>query len=146
MSALRWVWKGPGWLLSAALIVAVRGYQRLLRPLLPPMCRFQPGCSEYFIGAVRKYGPVCRAAKGAGRVMWIGGVVLAVPPMTRTPATAWLFALDGRRLACAPGHPSPPQLRRALGVRIAPEPDTAIRAGPPQANRGTPRSALLVVE
>lgn len=54
--------------LSAILILPVRMYQYLIRPLLPPMCRFQPGCSEYFILAVRKYGPVKGACKGVWRV------------------------------------------------------------------------------
>jgi uncharacterized protein len=46
----------------------VRGYQWLIRPLLPPVCRFTPSCSEYFIEAVRKYGPLWGAAKGTWRV------------------------------------------------------------------------------
>ncbi len=25
----------------------VRGYQLLIRPLLPPACRFEPSCSDY---------------------------------------------------------------------------------------------------
>jgi uncharacterized protein len=54
--------------LSFVLIVLVRGYQYLIRPILPPACRFQPSCSEYFILAVRKHGPVVGAAKGVWRV------------------------------------------------------------------------------
>ena len=50
------------------LIVAVRFYQCVLRPLLPPLCRFEPSCSEYFVAAVRKYGPVRGACKGVGRI------------------------------------------------------------------------------
>jgi putative membrane protein insertion efficiency factor len=68
VTALRWVWKGPALVVSAALIVCVRGYQYLIRPVLPPMCRYHPGCSEYFILAVKKYGPVVGAAKGAWRI------------------------------------------------------------------------------
>ena len=55
-------------LASAFLIAGVRFYQACLRPLLPPMCRFQPSCSEYFILAVRKYGPVRGACKGCWRI------------------------------------------------------------------------------
>lgn len=55
---IRWLWHGPAVALSAVLVAGVRGYQYLIRPLLPPLCRFTPGCSEYFILAVRKYGPV----------------------------------------------------------------------------------------
>lgn len=50
------------------LILLVRGYQRLLRPLLPPVCRFYPSCSEYMILAVRKYGPWRGACKGVARI------------------------------------------------------------------------------
>lgn len=55
-------------LLTAVLVGGVRGYQYLIRPLLPPTCRFEPGCSEYFIGAVRKHGPVVGGCKGVWRV------------------------------------------------------------------------------
>ena len=34
-------------------------YKRHLSPLLPPMCRFQPTCSEYMATAVTRYG-LCR--------------------------------------------------------------------------------------
>ena len=55
-------------LLEAVLIGMVRAYQAVLRPILPAVCRFEPSCSEYFIGAVRKYGPLRGACKGAWRV------------------------------------------------------------------------------
>jgi putative membrane protein insertion efficiency factor len=55
-------------LLEAVLIGFVRAYQAVLRPILPSVCRFEPSCSEYFIGAVRKYGPLRGACKGAWRV------------------------------------------------------------------------------
>ncbi len=54
--------------LTAGLIAAVRCYQVGLRPLLPAVCRFHPSCSEYFILAVRKYGPARGAWKGVGRI------------------------------------------------------------------------------
>jgi uncharacterized protein len=54
--------------LEAFLIAGVRGYQICLRPILPAVCRFYPSCSEYFILAVRKYGPVRGACKGLGRI------------------------------------------------------------------------------
>jgi len=34
----------------------VRGYQLLLRPLLPAACRFEPGCSEYAREALSGHG------------------------------------------------------------------------------------------
>jgi putative membrane protein insertion efficiency factor len=54
--------------LAAILIGFVRGYQMVLRPILPAVCRFEPSCSEYFILAVRKYGPLRGACKGAWRI------------------------------------------------------------------------------
>jgi putative membrane protein insertion efficiency factor len=54
--------------LTTFLIAGVRAYQICLRPVLPAVCRFEPSCSEYFIGAVNKYGPVHGAYKGVGRL------------------------------------------------------------------------------
>jgi len=34
----------------------VRGYQLLLRPLLPAACRFEPSCSEYAREALSSHG------------------------------------------------------------------------------------------
>jgi putative membrane protein insertion efficiency factor len=57
---------------TAFLICGVRIYQLLIRPVLPPLCRFQPSCSEYMIEAVTKYGPVCGACKGVWRICRCG--------------------------------------------------------------------------
>jgi uncharacterized protein len=65
---IRWLFFPVVWLLKAVLIGGVRSYQLLLRPLLPPLCRFHPSCSEYFIAAVNKYGPLCGACKGVWRI------------------------------------------------------------------------------
>lgn len=65
---LHWFWHGPAVVLSGAMIAMVRGYQKLIRPMLPPMCRYEPGCSEYMILAVRKYGPLIGGAKGIWRI------------------------------------------------------------------------------
>jgi len=54
---------------AAAMIAAVRLYQWTLSPFLGRFCRFQPTCSQYFIEAVRKYGPWRGAAKGLWRIM-----------------------------------------------------------------------------
>lgn len=71
-AALRAVVRLPGVALSMLLILGVRSYQWCVRPFLPPACRFEPGCSEYFILAVRKHGPVCGGAKGVWRVCRCG--------------------------------------------------------------------------
>ncbi len=41
---------------SAVLSAAVRGYQLLVSPLLPPACRFLPTCSEYAVEAIERHG------------------------------------------------------------------------------------------
>ncbi len=55
-------------LLSLVLICLVRFYQIALSPLLPPACRYEPSCSQYFILAVRKFGPVRGGWKGFCRI------------------------------------------------------------------------------
>jgi putative membrane protein insertion efficiency factor len=54
--------------LGGLLIALVLGYQWVLRPILPKVCRFTPSCSEYFIQAVRKYGPFRGAWRGVCRI------------------------------------------------------------------------------
>ncbi len=39
-----------------ALLRAVRGYQRIISPLLPPACRYQPTCSAYALEAIGRHG------------------------------------------------------------------------------------------
>jgi putative membrane protein insertion efficiency factor len=51
------------------LIAAIRAYQILLRPVLPPACRFRPTCSEYAIEAVLTRGPVRGSLLAARRVL-----------------------------------------------------------------------------
>lgn len=59
------LWKG---ILSLLLILPVRFYQAVIGPLFPKVCRFYPSCSEYFILAVQKHGPIQGGFKGLGRV------------------------------------------------------------------------------
>lgn len=53
---------------SLVLIGCVRLYQIFLSPIMGRFCRFQPTCSNYYIQAVRKYGPVVGSWKGALRI------------------------------------------------------------------------------
>jgi putative membrane protein insertion efficiency factor len=62
------LWGSARGFLAICLIAVVRFYQTFLRPVLPAVCRFEPSCSEYFIEAVRKYGPLRGACKGVGRI------------------------------------------------------------------------------
>jgi len=54
--------------LAAVLILMVRVYQVTLGPFLGGRCRFEPSCSYYFIGAVRKHGPLRGAWRGILRI------------------------------------------------------------------------------
>lgn len=42
--------------IQALFILLIKGYQRLISPLLPPSCRFTPSCSHYGIDALQKHG------------------------------------------------------------------------------------------
>jgi putative membrane protein insertion efficiency factor len=61
-------WGLVRFLLSTFLVGGVRIYQVAVRPVLPPLCRFHPSCSEYMIEAVHKYGPLSGACRGAWRI------------------------------------------------------------------------------
>ena len=50
------------------LVLPVRVYQVVIGPMLPKVCRFYPSCSEYFILAVHKHGPVKGGCKGVWRI------------------------------------------------------------------------------
>ncbi len=49
------------------LIALIRGYQRLISPLLGPRCRFYPSCSSYAIEAVERFGPIRGSALAVHR-------------------------------------------------------------------------------
>lgn len=61
-------WRWPGLAVSAALILLIRAYQLTISPMLGPACRFEPTCSRYMIGCLRKYGPIKGLLKGIWRV------------------------------------------------------------------------------
>jgi hypothetical protein len=47
----------PSTSIGARLAVALlRGYKRVVSPLLPPACRFEPTCSEYMSEAIGVHG------------------------------------------------------------------------------------------
>ena len=56
------------WVLTFLVLLPVRFYQLIIGPLLPKVCRFHPSCSDYFIQAVDKYGPVRGSVKGIYRL------------------------------------------------------------------------------
>jgi len=50
--------------MRAVVLAFLRTYKRLISPLLPPMCRFEPTCSVYMMQAVEKHGVL--------RGVWLG--------------------------------------------------------------------------
>jgi putative membrane protein insertion efficiency factor len=44
-------------------------YQRAVSPFLPNCCRFEPSCSEYAAGAIRKYGFLGGTPRAAWRIL-----------------------------------------------------------------------------
>jgi len=42
--------------MKALALGAIRAYQLILSPLLPPSCRYTPTCSEYTRQAIERYG------------------------------------------------------------------------------------------
>ena len=53
----------------APVLLLIRVYQVVLSPLLPPSCRYQPTCSEYFAEAVRTWGLLRGGFLGVRRVL-----------------------------------------------------------------------------
>jgi len=64
-AAARWIGKATG----AVLILLVRVYQFGISPLLIGTCKFVPSCSQYFVEAVGRYGPVRGGYMGVRRVL-----------------------------------------------------------------------------
>jgi len=50
-------------------VFLIRGYQKIISPVLPPSCRFYPTCSEFGIEAITKYGVIKGGIKTAWRIL-----------------------------------------------------------------------------
>ncbi len=50
-------------------ILLIRLYQRGLSRILPPLCRFEPGCSRYAVGALETHGLLRGGALACWRVL-----------------------------------------------------------------------------
>ncbi len=55
-------------LVATGCAALIRGYQLVLRPLLPPSCRFAPSCSEYAHTAILTHGVVRGGALAVRRI------------------------------------------------------------------------------
>ena len=69
------------------LVAPVRLYQRLISPLLPRRCKYEPTCSAYAVEALRVHGPLRGMALAAWRLLRCnplsGGGLDPVPPAHR---------------------------------------------------------------
>jgi uncharacterized protein len=51
------------------MILAVRGYQVSLSPLLPASCRYHPSCSAYAVEALERHGALRGSWLAARRIL-----------------------------------------------------------------------------
>lgn len=77
----------PQQLFSQLLILLIKFYQKILSPLCPGVCRYQPTCSQYMIEAIRLHG-ICKGVTlGIKRILrchpWGGSGYDPVPPPTK---------------------------------------------------------------
>ncbi len=54
---------------KAVVLLLLRGYKRVLSPLLPTACRYVPPCSEYSMEAVDRFGVLRGGLMAIGRVL-----------------------------------------------------------------------------
>lgn len=52
-----------------ALVAPITLYQRLISPLLPRRCKYEPTCSAYAVEAVRAHGPLRGFVLAAWRLL-----------------------------------------------------------------------------
>jgi hypothetical protein len=55
--------------MKKVLILIIRGYKKVISPLLPPSCRFYPTCSTYAVQSIEKYGILKGSIKAIYRIL-----------------------------------------------------------------------------
>ena len=68
MSTLRSIVQWPSRGIIALMVGLIRGYQIAISPWLGNVCRFEPSCSRYMVGALKKYGLFKGTLKGVRRI------------------------------------------------------------------------------
>ena len=56
-------------LFTKILILPIKFYQLVISPILPPVCRYTPTCSNYAIQALKKHGPFKGSYLAAKRIL-----------------------------------------------------------------------------
>ena len=77
-------------MIARLLLLLIRGYQRTLSPLLGPVCRFRPSCSNYMATCIERFGAARGGYLGLRRLLRChpfhpGGIDL---PPARAPSSA----------------------------------------------------------
>jgi len=62
---LNWLLLPVAW----GVLFLIRLYQYLVSPMMPPFCRYRPGCSEYGYRAIRKHGLIRGGALTVRRLL-----------------------------------------------------------------------------
>ena len=55
--------------LRAVAVAPIRLYQRAISPALPRRCKYYPTCSQYAVGAIRRYGMLRGLVLAAWRLL-----------------------------------------------------------------------------
>jgi uncharacterized protein len=55
--------------LRAVAVAPIRLYQRAISPALPSRCKYYPSCSQYAVGAVKRYGVLRGVVLAAWRLL-----------------------------------------------------------------------------
>ena len=61
--------KNEWWRPRTWLVALIRGYQKIISPHTPPVCRFSPTCSAYAIEAVSRFGVCLGAGLAVRRIL-----------------------------------------------------------------------------
>ena len=56
-------------MIKTILLWLTKGYRRVISPLFPPSCRFQPTCSQYALEAIAAYGAIRGSWLAIGRIL-----------------------------------------------------------------------------